>query len=399
MTQDYIFGFNTLYNFFFEIITNTINSTIVSWILPNFSFNPGWIAYILSALTISFLIFNAALMGAAVYTWFERRIMAKFQGRYGPNGWGPFGLLQPIADGIKSITKEDIIPTGADRVVFTIAPIVMMIPGLLVFAFIPGHINSMLGKINVGIAFVFGVTGMNTIAVIMAGWASRNKYAMFGAMRSAAMLITYEVPMALAIAGVILLSGSMSFNGIIEAQKIPFIVTQPIAFLVYMICATAEMSRAPFDMIEAESELGGGYHTEYSGMKFAILQISEFMAPIVQSALCVVLFLGGFNGPDFIPGILWISLKIVLVLFILLWTRSTWPRLRVDQIMELAWKYLLPLALLNILLIATEMTIFDITQSTSLWIMGIINWATILFILALLSLFKNFNKKTVQQKY
>ena len=399
MTEEYIFGFNTLYNFFFEIITNIINSSIINWILPNLNFNPGWIAYIFSGLTVSFLIFTATLMGTALYTWFERRILAKFQGRYGPNRWGPFGILQPIADGIKSITKEDIIPTGADKLIFTLAPILMMIPGLLVFAFIPGHINSMLGKINVGIVFVFGVTGMNTIAVIMAGWASRNKYAMFGAMRSAAMLISYEVPMALAIAGIVLLSGSMSFNGIIEAQKIPFIITQPIAFLVYMICATAEMSRAPFDMIEAESELGGGYHTEYSGMKFAILQISEFMAPIVQSALCVVLFLGGFNGPDFIPGILLISLKIVLVLFVLLWTRSTWPRLRVDQIMELAWKYLLPLALLNILLVATEMTIFDVSQLTSLWAMAIINWTTMLIILAILSSFKNLNKKTIQQKY
>jgi NADH-quinone oxidoreductase subunit H len=152
-------------------------------------------------------------------------------------------------------------------------------------------------------------------------------------------------------------------------------------------------------MIEAESELGGGYHTEYSGMKFAILQISEFMAPIVQSTLCVVLFLGGFNGPGFIPGILWLSIKIVLVLFVLIWTRATWPRLRVDQIMELAWKYLLPLSLLNILLVATEMTIFDVTQLTSLWTMAIINWATMLIIFAILSFFKNFNKKMIQQKY
>ena len=394
MTEDYIFGFNTLYNFFFEVITNIINL-----ILPNLNFNPGWIAFILSGLTISMLVFTAVLIGTALYTWFERRILAKFQGRYGPNRWGPFGLFQPIADGIKSITKEDIIPTGADKVIFTLAPIVMLIPGLLVFAFIPGHINSMLGKINVGVIFVFGVTGINTIAVIMAGWASRNKFAMFGAIRSAAMLISYEVPMALAIAGIILLSGSMSFNGIVEAQQIPFILTQPIAFLVYMICATAEMSRAPFDMIEAESELGGGYHTEYSGMKFAILQISEFMAPIVQSTLCVVLFLGGFNGPGFIPGILWLSIKIVLVLFVLIWTRATWPRLRVDQIMELAWKYLLPLSLLNILLVATEMTIFDVTQLTSLWTMAIINWATLLIIFAILSFFKNYNKKMIQQKY
>jgi len=394
MTEDYIFGFNTLYNFFFEVITNIINL-----ILPNLNFNPGWIAFILSGLTISMLVFTAVLIGTALYTWFERRILAKFQGRYGPNRWGPFGLFQPIADGIKSITKEDIIPTGADKVIFTLAPIVMLIPGLLVFAFIPGHINSMLGKINVGVIFVFGVTGINTIAVIMAGWASRNKFAMFGAIRSAAMLISYEVPMALAIAGIILLSGSMSFNGIVEAQQIPFILTQPIAFLVYMICATAEMSRAPFDMIEAESELGGGYHTEYSGMKFAILQISEFMAPIVQSTLCVVLFLGGFNGPGFLPGILWLSIKIVLVLFVLIWTRATWPRLRVDQIMELAWKYLLPLSLLNILLVATEMTIFDVTQLTSLWTMAIINWATLLIIFAILSFFKNYNKKMIQQKY
>ena len=226
--------------------------------------------------------------------------------------------------------------------------------------------------------FVLGVTGINTLAIIMGGWASRNKYALFGAIRGAAMLVSYEVPMALGLVGVVIMAGSMALSDVVNSQDVFFIVVQPLGFFVFMAAALAEMSRAPFDMIESESELGSGYHTEYSGIKFALFQLAEFMAPIVVAAVATALFLGGTRGIDPIPGQVWFLLKAFALLFVLLWTRATWPRLRVDQIMGFAWKGLFPLSLVNIFVVAIEAFIFQEADGTissaSLWIMTGINW-------------------------
>ena len=354
-------------------------------------FLPGWLAYAATCGVLAFIVINALVLSTALYTWFERRTIGRFQARMGPNRWGPFGLLQPFADVIKLIVKEDTTPASADRLVFAIAPVILFAPTVLVIAVIPFGENTFLGRLNIGVLFIVGVTSLNTVAVLAAGWASRNKYAMLGAMRGVAMLCSYEVPMALAITGVVLIANSMSLYDVVQAQNVPFLLVQPLGFLVFLAAASAEMSRTPFDQIEAESELGAGYHTEYSGMKFAIFQLAEFMAPIVVSIIAVALFFGGTRGFDPIPGQVWFVLKVVVVIFGLLWVRATWPRLRIDQIMAFAWKGLFGLALLNIFVIAVEVMLFQDAQgqisTRGLWTMAAVNWViTIAAIIVMVNL-------------
>ena len=261
-----------------------------------------WLAFLVAGGILAFAVINAVVMSGAIYTWFERRALGRFQSRLGPNRWGPFGLFQPFADVLKLLSKEDVVPEPADKVVFHIAPLFLAIPVLLVFAVIPLGENSFLGQLNVGVLFIIGVTGINTFGVFMGGYSSRNKYALFGAMRGVAMLISYEVPMALALVGVALAAGSLALTDIVDSQSLFFVVTQPLGFLVFMTAASAEMSRAPFDMIEAESELGSGYHTEYSGIKFAVFQLAEFLAPIATAVIATALFLGGPRASIPSPG-------------------------------------------------------------------------------------------------
>ena len=341
-------------------------------------FLPGWLAYAAACGVLAFIVINVMVLSTALYVWFERRTIGRFQARLGPNRWGPFGLLQPFADVIKLIVKEDTTPATADKIVFALSPVVLFAPTVLTMAVIPFGENTFLGRLNVGVLFLIGVTSMNTVAVLAAGFASRNKYAMLGSMRGVAMLCSYEVPMALSIVGVVLIANSLSLYDIVQAQSVPFLLVQPLGFLVFMAAASAEMSRTPFDQIEAESELGAGYHTEYSGMKFAIFQLAEFMAPIVTSVIAVALFFGGTRGFDPIPGQLWFVIKVVIVLFGLLWIRATWPRLRIDQIMAFAWKGLFALAILNIFVVAIEVMLFQNGEgqisTRGMWTMTAVNW-------------------------
>lgn len=338
-----------------------------------------WIAFAVAGFLLSFAVINVMIGLTAVYTWFERRALGRFQTRLGPNRWGPFGLFQPLADVLKLITKEDVIPAVADKIAFTLAPIVLLVPGFLVVAVLPVGAESFLGELNVGILFVIGVTGVSTLAIFMGAWGSRNKYAMFGALRAVAMLISYEVPMALALTGVVITAGSLALLDIVTEQAVPFALVQPLGFIIFVTAALAEMNRTPFDLVEGESELGGGYITEFSGMKFGIFQLAEFMAPIVVSALATVLFLAGTKGWAPVPGLVWFALKAFLVLFFLLWVRATWPRLRIDQVMAFAWKGLLPLALLNMFMVALQVQLLqDPTTgeltSGDLWRMAAFNW-------------------------
>ena len=360
------------------------------WFLPE---GVDWLAYTLAGLVLAFIVINAMVMVTALYTWFERRAIGRFQARLGPNRWGPYGLLQPFADIAKLITKEDLVPAEADRPVFNVAPIAFLVPGLLVVAVVPFGDNAFAGRLNIGVLFILGVTSASTVAIFMGGWASRNKYAILGAMRGVAMLISYEVPMALAMAGVLLVAGAhtdvgvaleehlghMSLSGIVQGQNVPFLLVQPLGFLVFLAAASAEMSRTPFDQIEAESELGAGYHTEYSGVKFAIFQLAEFMAPVITALIAATLFLSGTRGFGPIPGQLWFLGKVFLFVFLLLWVRATWPRLRVDQIMGFAWKGLFALALVNLFLVAIEVQLLQDASGQlskgSLWLMAAINWA------------------------
>ena len=343
-----------------------------------------WLAFGIAASTLAMIVFNVVISATALYTWFERRLLARIQSRLGPNRWGPFGLLQPLADVLKLMVKEDTVPDAADRSLFHIAPVILLVPGLLVFAVIPlGEIpfedGSFLGRLNIGVLFIVGITGINALGVFIAGWASRNKYAMFGAMRAVAMLVSYEVPMALALTGVVIMAGSLALTDIVIGQDVIYLVTQPLGFLVFMTAASAEMSRTPFDMVEAESELGSGFNTEYSGIKFALLFLGEFMAPLAAATVATVLYLGGTRGFDPIPGQVWFVLKAFLVILGLLWVRATWPRLRVDQIMGFAWKGLFPLALFNMFLVAIEVLVFQdpdtgAISSEELWLIAGINW-------------------------
>ena len=341
-------------------------------------FLPAWLAYAATCGVLAFIVINVMVLSTALYVWFERRTIGRFQARLGPNRWGPFGLLQPFADVIKLIVKEDTTPATADKIVFALSPVILFAPTVLTIAVIPFGENTFLGRLNVGVLFLIGVTSVNTVAVLAAGFASRNKYAMLGSMRGVAMLCSYEVPMALSIVGVVLIANSLSLYDIVQAQSVPFLLVQPLGFLVFMAAASAEMSRTPFDQIEAESELGAGYHTEYSGMKFAIFQLAEFMAPIVTSIIAVALFFGGTRGFDPIPGQLWFVIKVVIVLFGLLWVRATWPRLRIDQIMAFAWKGLFALAILNIFVVAIEVMLFQNGEgqisTRGMWTMTAVNW-------------------------
>lgn len=316
---------------------------------------PCWLAYAVAGLVIIFMLVNAALLGAAAVTWTERRLLGRFQNRVGPNRWGPFGLLQPIADLLKLLTKEDLTPAGADRIVFALAPVAMMSPLLLMTAVIPFARDTALAGLNVGVLYLLAVSSLTTVAIFMAGWASNNRYAMFGAARAVAVLISYEIPVVLSLLGVVMVAGSMSLGDVVAAQGLPFLLVQPLAFFVFLAGMSAELNRTPFDVAEAESEIIAGYHTEYSGIKFALIQAAEFGGVAVVSAIIATLFLGGWSGPwsEYLGG-LWFLLKTGVVVFLFIWIRATYPRLRIDQIMAFSWKFLLPLSLINLLAVSLE---------------------------------------------
>jgi len=287
----------------------------------------------------------------------ERKVIARIQDRYGPNRAGPLGILQSVADMIKMFTKEDIVPEKADRAVHLLAPLVAVVPVLLAFAVIPFG-RGMIGRdLNIGILYIVAVTSSVSIAIIMAGWGSNNRYSLLGGMRAIAQLVSYEVPMALSILVAVMLAGSLSMQKIVEAQGGPGSVglgwyvflfpVGPVAFLTYFISAVAETNRSPFDLPEAESEIVAGYHTEYSGLKWGLFMMAEYLSMVAQACVVTVLFLGGWQGP-ILPSYVWFFLKLSAIIFVFMWFRGTLPRFRVDQLMGFAWKVLVPIALLNI---------------------------------------------------
>ena len=301
-------------------------------------------------------------------TWAERKLLGHIQVRLGPKNVGPFGLLQPIADGIKLLFKEDIIPAQSNKVLFVIAPVLSFIPALIVFAVIPfgdkvtlfgQEINLIITDINVGLLYIFAVTALGVYGIAIAGWASNSKYSLLGGLRSMAQMISYEVSYTLSIVGILMLAGSFSLVDIVKMQDSfwnMFIFKQPLAFLIYLICGIAETNRAPFDLPEAETELVAGFHTEYSSMKFGMFSIAEYANVVNVSAIATTLFLGGWQGP-FLPPVVWFLLKMSAFLFLYIWLRATLPRFRYDQLMRFGWQVLLPLALLNILITAIIMII------------------------------------------
>ena len=299
------------------------------------------------------------LLTASYLVWLERKLLARIQIRLGPNRAGIFGLLQPIADAVKLLCKEDIVPTAADPLPFRLAPAVVAVTAMLMFAVVPlGPDLELFGRpvamvitdLNVGLLFFFALSSLGVYGVALGGWASNSKFALLGGIRGAAQMISYELALGLSLVPVVMLAGSFSLVAIVEAQAaVPFIVLQPVSFAIFVISAMAESKRIPFDLPEAENELGAGFHTEYSGMRFGLFFLGEYVHIQVLGALTAVFFLGGWRGPV-LPPVVWLMLKIAVVAVIMIWIRGTLPRLRYDQLMALGWKILIPAALINIVL-------------------------------------------------
>jgi NADH-quinone oxidoreductase subunit H len=275
----------------------------------------------------------------------------------GPNRVGPAGLLQPIADGVKLIFKESVIPAQADKVIFVLAPLLTLIPAMAAVAVIPfgdtvtifgRRVDLILADVNVGILYIFAMGGIGVYGIVLGAWASNSKFPLLGGLRSSAQLISYELSLGMSLLGVVLITGSLSLKEIVEAQgSYPFILLQPLGFLLFLVCMLAETNRAPFDLPEAESELTGGFHTEYSSMHFALYFLAEYCSMITFSAVAATFFLGGWRGP-FLPPVVWFLIKVFAFMFFFMWVRATTPRLRYDQLMGFGWKVLLPLAILNV---------------------------------------------------
>ncbi len=331
-----------------------INLRLDSWAVLSSDWPGGywwhWLVFV-----VIILVFVLAMVMAFVYV--ERRGIARFQVRLGPNRTGPMGMLQPVADAIKVLIKEDIVPAKGDKVVFWLAPVVAFVPVLMIFAVIPFQGGALLADLNIGILYVVAVSSVVAVGVFMAGWSSNNKYSLVGAMRNVAQLISYEIPLVLSVLGVVLIAGSLSMTKIVEAQSIPFILLQPLGFLIFFLASLAEVNRTPFDLVEAESEIVAGFHIEYSGMKFALFYLTEYAEALAMSAIITTIFLGGWRGP-LLPPILWFVIKVFAVFFLIFWVRSTIPRLRIDQVMAFAWKVLLPLALVNLLITSIQVIVW-----------------------------------------
>lgn len=341
----------------------------------------GWLRDALDAgdgvvYVVSALLGSAAILGfiggtAIVNIWIERRVVGRMQNRLGPNRVGPFGLLQPVADAIKLIQKEALMPRVADPVVFALAPILVFVPAILAWSLLPWGERMTLASLDAGVLFFVALGTVAVLAVFMAGWSSNNKFALLGAMRVIPMLLSYEVPIVLAFLGPVLLAGTMNLAGIAQWQAdyhVWIVFLQPVTFLIYLIAASAELNRTPADIAEAESEILAGYHTEYSGMKFGLFYAVELVNAMLVSALAATMWYGGwylFEIDRVVPGWLIFIGKTYTLYFVLIWTRGTLPRLRIDQLMALSWKFMTPLALVNLALVSAEVTIWAETDASA----------------------------------
>ena len=322
-------------------------------LLLNLGLSAGLVTLIMAVLG-AFILAAATLTTAGVFNiWLERKVGARFQDRLGPNRVGPFGLFQGIADAIKLTLKEDIIPDGADKPIFNLAPLLAVMSVVGLWAVIPFAPRLIGADLNVGVLYLVAIGGIGTLSIIMAGWAANNKYALLGALRTVAMLISFEIPLVLMMLVPVMLAGSMGMMEIVDAQGVPFILLAPVAALIFFISSIAEVGRTPFDLVEAESEIVAGYNIEYSGMKFGMFMVAEFFHSFTIGAIFVALFLGGWRGPgaEAFPllGLVYFIAKTFLMYFVVMWIRYTFPRIRIDQIMALNWKFLVPLGLVVVM--------------------------------------------------
>jgi NADH-quinone oxidoreductase subunit H len=358
-----------------------VNMVYLGTLAPDW---PGgfWWHWLLFSLLIVVLVFVVLI----VVTFSERRILGFMQARRGPNRTGPFGSLQIVADALKSLMKEDIIPDRVDKLVYWLAPVVAFFPVLLIFAVIPWQSGVVLTDLNVGLLYILAISSVSVIGIFMAGWGSNNKYSLLSAMRSVASIVSYEIPVVISLVGVVMIAGSLSLNQIVMAQNIPFILLQPLGFLLFFIGSCAEISRSPFDLLEADQEIVAGHHTEYSGMKFILFYLVEYAEALALSAIIATVFLGGWKGP-WLPPWLWFVIKVFGVYFVLIWTRATLPRVRIDQLMALAWKFLLPLSLINLFVTAVEVQVWP---GSLPWIAVPINIAVMAVLILIWSRFFKF---------
>lgn len=307
----------------------------------------GWETVKMVVGLVGVLVF--VVLNALILTWAERKVAGHMQRRIGPKEVGPFGLIQPIADALKLLGKEILTPRNVDKPLYYLAPMIIFVPVLVSFVVIPFSSSLQVMDINVGVLVILAFSSLSVFSILMAGWGSNNKYALIGAIRSIAQNIAYEIPLLLALLPIIMMTNSLSLKTIVEAQHgLWFVVYQPLAFLIYFIAAVAETNRTPFDLPEAESELVAGYHTEYSGMRFALFFLAEYTNIFIVSAIAATFFLGGYQGP-FLPGIVWFLLKSYSLVFVIMWLRWTFPRVRFDQLLNISWKALIPLAFINLL--------------------------------------------------
>ncbi|MDY4474311.1 NADH-quinone oxidoreductase subunit NuoH [Mitsuokella sp.] len=310
----------------------------------------------------------AALLGiislaAIVFTYAERKVCAFMQMRLGPNRvGGRFGLLQPVADMLKLMSKEDIMPAGADKVLWALSPALLFVPAALVYAFFPFDAGAVLVDVNVGVFLLLAISSQAVLPFLMGGYASNNKYSMIGGFRIVSQMISYEAPLLFSLLGILMITGSMRLEDIVLAQQGGhwFLFLQPLAFIIFLISAIAETNRTPFDLVEGESEIIAGPFTEYSGMRWALFFLAEYANLLTAAILATTFFLGGYLGPSFLPGFVWFTLKSVAMVFLIMWFRWTFPRTRVDQMLSFSWKALLPLAILNVFLTGAIMYALDL---------------------------------------
>lgn len=329
----------------------------------------GDLTYIFLIVAKVVVIYIAVITGCAYATWLERKLLGRLQHRMGPTYVGPFGLLQPVADGIKLIFKEDVIPSQSEKLILIVAPLVAFVPGFLAFAVVPlgppieifGYKMPLsISDLNIGILFILATTSLGVYGLALGGWSSGSKYSLLGGIRSSAQMISYEVAYGLSLVPILMIAGTLSLTEIVNQQASVldwYVFKNPVAFLIFWICAVAETNRAPFDMAEAESELVAGYHTEYSSMRFSMFFVGEYANMITAAAVVSTLFFGGWQGP-FFPGPVWLIIKVVIFMIFYIWFRGTFPRLRYDQLMEVGWKALFPLALLNVLVTGVVLYLF-----------------------------------------
>jgi NADH-quinone oxidoreductase subunit H len=332
--------------------------------------------FIVDVAYAAILAFVAPVVVVVAFTYMERKVVARIQDRVGPNRAGPLGVLQGFADAVKMLTKEDITPAQADLIVYNLAPGLAVIGVILVYAVLPLAPGVIGADLNVGVLYVVAVGGIGTLAILMAGWSSDNKYALLSAFRVVAQLIAYEIPMVIALIIVVLAASSMQMGEIVAAQDVPFIFTLPVAFLIFLLATIAEIGRSPFDLLEAESEIVAGFHVEYSGMKFAFFFIAEYMHLFVAAGIGTTLFLGGWRGPfaseasilGVLLGFVYFLIKTVLLIFLMMWIRGTLPRFRIDHLLDFGWKFLVPVGLLGLMAVALVLKLPFLSSQGLEWV-------------------------------